>query len=96
LLVKYKDDVFGEGDTFEEWDDVEEWDSFGACCIPRSGNNEDIEYIKEQLDKKSFETFNSDTKFVQNLFHSYYDVDHLILINDEDFSTRPPKKDLKL
>ena len=41
--------------------------------------------ITEALDQKRLETFNSETKFIKRLYTSY-DVDHLILINDESFS----------
>ena len=97
-LVRHKDEIFGradideEWDDFQEWDDFEEWDSFGACCIPGSVNNEDIKYIKDKLDEKSLKTFNSETNFIQKLFSDYYDVEHLILINDKYFSTCLPKK----
>ena len=89
LLNDYKDEFFEYGEFVEEWDDGEPEDhkSFRACCVPCSANNEDIEDIKNKLDQKSLETFNSDTKFIQRLFTSYSNIDHLILINDETFST---------
>ena len=88
-LINYKDEVFGSTDTFEEWDDGEPDDhnSFRACSIPCSDNIETIEDVKAELDQKTLKTFNSDTKFIQRLFTSYSNIDHLILINDETFST---------
>jgi len=87
-FISYTDEVFGSTDTFEEWDDGGPLthDSFRACSIPCSDNKEDIEDVKAELDHERLETFNSYTRFIQRLFRSY-DVDHLILINDESFST---------
>ena len=74
---------------FEEWDDGEPDDhkSFRACSIPSSDNIETIEDVKAELDQNRMKTFNFDTKFIQRLFISYSNIDHLILINDEAFST---------
>ena len=52
--------------------------------------------IKEEFENKNqLETFNSDIQFLQELFE-FSDVDYLILINDEDFSTIPKEERLKL
>ena len=71
----------------EEWEDgdPESHDGFIGHCIPCTSNKEYIEDIKEILDQNRLESFNSDTKFIQRLFISY-DVNHLIIINDESFS----------
>lgn len=87
-FITYKDEFFDKADVVDEWDDGDPktHDSFYACCIPCFDNYEDIIKIKEGLDQKRLETFNSETNFIQKLFYSYRDVDHLILINDESFS----------
>lgn len=87
-LINYKAEVFELGEFIEEWDcEPQSHDEFRACSIPCSGNIETIEDVKVELDPKRLESFNSDTKFIQRLFRSYSNVDHLILINDEAFST---------
>lgn len=81
----YKNEFFEFADVVEEYD--EEIDNYKAyahvCSCPV--NKEYIKVITEELDQKRLETFNSETKFIQRLYTSY-DVDHLILINDESFS----------
>ena len=61
-------------------------DSYIACSIPCSANQNNIKEIKEKLDPKELKTFDSTTRFIQRLFYSY-NVEHLILINDETFSS---------
>lgn len=60
-------------------------DSYIACSIPCKNNQTNIKKIKQELNPDQLKTFNSTTKFMQRLFHSYT-VEHLILINDETFS----------
>jgi hypothetical protein len=82
----YKNEFFEFADVVEEYD--EEIDTYNACANVSSCplNNEYFKLISEELDQKRLEAFNYETKFIQRLFRSY-DVDHLILINDESFST---------
>ncbi len=81
----YKNEFFEFADVIEEYD--EEIDTHNAyahvCSCPV--NKEYIKLVTEALDQKRLETFNSEIKFIQRLYTSY-DVDHLILINDESFS----------
>jgi len=85
-FINYHQEFFGLADIVKEHDDEPEThDSFYACCIPCSNNKDNIEEIKGELDQKRLVAFNCETKFIQRLFTSY-DVDHLILINDESFS----------
>ena len=81
----YKNEFFEFAEVVDEYD--EEIDTYKAyahvCSCP--ANKEYIKVITEELDQKRLETFNSETKFIQRLYTSY-DVDHLILINDESFS----------
>ena len=46
---------------------------------------ENIEFLNEELDPNRVKKFNYETRFIQRLFNSY-DVDHLILLNEEEFS----------
>ena len=83
---KYQDEFLGAFSGVKEHEnEPDTHDSFTACCIPCNSNKMNIEMIKEELSKNRLETFNSNTKFIQRLFRSY-DTDHLILINDENFS----------
>ena len=88
-FISYHQEFFGLTDVVKEHDDEPEThDSFYACCIPCSDNKDDIEKIKDELDQQRLVAFNCETKFIQRLFASY-DVNHLILINDEVFSKLP-------
>jgi hypothetical protein len=60
--------------------------SYIACSIPCKANQTNIKKIKEELNPEELQTFNSTTRFMQRLFHSYT-VEHLILINGESFSS---------
>ena len=82
---KYKDEFIEAGDVVEEYDyEINTLKAIGNC-IPCAANKENIEFIKEQLDHKRLNNFNFETRFIQRLFNSY-NVDHLILINEEEFS----------
>ena len=81
----YKEEFFGKADIVKEYDyEIDTLNAIGHCC-PSSANKENIEMLNEELDQNRLEKFNFETKFIQRLFNSY-DVDHLILINDESFS----------
>ncbi|ADZ09795.1 hypothetical protein Metbo_1568 [Methanobacterium lacus] len=60
--------------------------SYIACSIPCKANQIYIKKIKEELNPDELQTFNSTTKFMQQLFQSYT-AEHLILLNDENFSS---------
>ena len=82
---KYKDEFIEAGDVVEEYDyEINTFKAIGNC-IPCAANKENIEFLKEQLDHKRLNKFNFETRFIQRLFNSY-NVDHLILINEEEFS----------
>ena len=57
-----------------------------AQCMPCFNNIVNIKEIKDGLDPERLDVFNFETNFIQKVFRSYSDVDHLILINDERFS----------
>ena len=80
---KYLDEYLGAVNKFQEHGC--EPDSYIACEIPCKNNQINIKEIKEELNPDELKTFNSKTRFMQRLFHSYK-VEHLIIINDESFS----------
>ncbi|MGB9201003.1 hypothetical protein [Methanobacterium sp.] len=82
---KYKDEFIEKGDVVEEYDyEINTLKAIGHC-IPCLANKDNMEFVKEQLDQKRLKNFNFETKFIQRLFNSY-NVDHLILLNEEEFS----------
>ncbi len=81
---RYLDEYLGAVTKFQEHGS--EPDSFIACEIPCKTNQTNIKKIKEELNPDEIKTFNSTTKFMQRLFQSY-EVEHLILLNDENFSS---------
>jgi hypothetical protein len=87
-LIRYRDEFFERGPVFEEWDDGEpaDHDCFLACSFPCYNNKDDIEWIKDEIDPERLGTFNSETKFIQRLLSTYNSA-HLILINEELFSS---------
>ena len=82
---KYKDEFIGVSDVVEEYDyEINPLKTIGHC-IPCAANKDNIEFINEELDQNRLQNFNFETRFIQRLFNSY-NVDHLILINEESFS----------
>ena len=81
----YKNEIIGVADVVEEYDhEINTLKAIGHC-IPCAANKDNIEFINEELDENRLEDFNFETRFIQRLFNSY-NVDHLILLNEEEFS----------
>ena len=81
----YKNEFFDFADVVEEYDEeINTHKAYAHVCSCHV-NIAYINIITEELDQKRLKTFNSETKFIQRLCTSY-DVDYLILINDESFS----------
>ncbi len=87
-LEIYKNEFFEFADVVQEFD--EEIDTYNAYANVSSCtlNKVYFKLISEELDEKRLKAFNHETNFIQRLYNSY-DVDNLILINDESFSTLP-------
>ena len=82
---KYKCEIIESADVVEEYDyEINTLKAVGHC-VPCAANNENIEFLNEQMDENCVKKFNFETRFIQRLFNSY-DVDHLILLNEEEFS----------
>ena len=81
----YKNEFWEFADVVEEYDiEIDTYKAYAnvsSCPL----NIEYFRLITEKLDQKRLESFNYETKFIQRLYTSY-DVDHLILINDDSFS----------
>jgi hypothetical protein len=82
---EYKDEFIGISDVVDEYDyEINTLKAIGHC-IPCAPNKDNIKFIIEELDQNRLKNFNFETRFIQRLFNSY-DVDHLILLNEEEFS----------
>jgi len=82
---EYKDEFIGISDVVDEYDyEINTLKAVGHC-VPCAANKENIEFLNEQMDENCVKKFNFETRFIQRLFNSY-DVDHLILLNEEEFS----------
>ena len=95
LYMEYCNTMFGDEEEVEEWDDPTYVITY-ASCVPARTIKGFMNEIKDDLESNNIlETFNSEVQFLQVLFE-FSDVDYLILINDEDFSTVPKDEDQKL
>jgi hypothetical protein len=82
---KYKCEFIESAEVVEEYDyEINTLKAVGHC-VPCAANKENIEFLNEQMDENCVKKFNFETRFIQRLFNSY-DVDHLILLNEEEFS----------